>query len=79
MSQSHSNDAPGMRGYRLRSYDDRAEWVELETEYEGNAERLASAIASTGFQEFQLSIREVSPNRIQLKAGPSSAASRRYR
>lgn len=60
----------GMRGYRLRSYDDRAEWVELEAQYEGNAEQLATAIVATAFPEFQLSIREVSPNRIQLKAGP---------
>lgn len=61
---------PGLHGYRLRSHDERAEWIEMEAEFEGQAGQLANAIATSRIKGFRLSVNEVTPNRIQLKAGP---------
>ncbi len=60
----------GVTGYHARDYQDQALRAEVDIEYAGVAERLADALATHQFDDFKLTVRKVTPNRIDLWAVP---------
>ncbi len=56
----------GVTSYHARDYQGQALRAELDIQYTGVAEQLADALASHRFEDFKLTVKKVTPNRIDL-------------